>query len=215
MHDVPGNWRHAYEEALKQFQAHPNPARMAENSGASFEGQEEGYFTLRYCGEEYTVSYPEGRITHASGQEKEVPKSVQICILLYMVQALPVVKGKEWKTFKDLPQGYHHWMPFVNEALDPLVKGFGNDAASFQKAAASLGGQPIDIGDMGYEFQMLPRIDLQVIFWAGDEEFPPKANILFNERCVMQLDTATLYMLGIDLSRRLLHRAGRLAGLGS
>lgn len=211
MHDVPGNWRHAYEEALKQFQAHKNPARMAESSGALFQGGEEGYFTLRYCGEDYTISYPEGKITNASGREAEVPKSVQICILLYMVQALPVPKGKEWKTFKDLPQGYHHWMPFVNEALDPLVKGFGSDLASLKSAAQSLGGRPVDIGDVGYEFQMLPRINLQVIFWVGDEEFPPKANILFNESCVMQLDTATLYMMGIDLSRRLLHRAGKLA----
>lgn len=213
MQDVPGNWRHAYEEALKQFQRQPNPYRVAENTGAAFQpepGGKQGRFSLSYCGEEYVISYPEGRIYPAGDPQGEVPPSVQTCILLYMAQAVPIPRGQGWKTFKDLPQGYHHWAPFVLEALDPLVKGFGNDLAALARAAQALGGRPVAAGDAGYEFAVLPRIDLQVIMWAGDDEFPPKANILFNETCVMQLDTATLYMIGIHLSRRLLHQAGKL-----
>ncbi|HHW07067.1 MAG TPA: DUF3786 domain-containing protein [Clostridia bacterium] len=215
MNDVPGNWRPAYEEALRQFQKQPNPHRMAENTGASFQGDpggEKGRFVLTYCGADYYISYPEGKITAAADETARVPASVQTCILLYMAQAVPVPKGEAWKTFKDLPQGYHHWAPFVLEALEPLVKGFGHDLDAFASAAEALGGRRIAAGDQGYEFAVLPRIDLQVILRAGDEEFPPQANILFNENCVMQLDTATLYMIGIDLSRRLLHQARKLEG---
>src|SRR5690606_23976614 len=120
-----------------------------------------GRFSLSYCGEEYVISYPEGRIYPAGDPQGEVPPSVQTCILLYMAQAVPIPRGQGWKTFKDLPQGYHHWAPFVLEALDPLVKGFGNDLAALARAAQALGGRPVAAGDAGYEFTVLPRIDLQ------------------------------------------------------
>ncbi|NLC76333.1 MAG: DUF3786 domain-containing protein [Clostridia bacterium] len=210
MDDVAGNWSHAYEEALKRYRELTRPKRIAENAGASYQGTgEQGQFTLGYCGEDYVVTYPEGSIHPASGEGK-VPTSVKICILLYMAQAVPLPEREDWKTFKDLPQGYHHWAPFVVEALDPLVEGFGSDLEAFKLAGESLGGIPVAMGDLGFRFQVLPRIGLQVIVWAGDKEFSPKANILFNGNSVMQADTATLYMLGIDLARRLLCRAGKL-----
>lgn len=217
MNDVAGNWNHAYEEALKGFRELTRPKRIAENTGAAYQGDDEkGQFTLRYCGEDYIITYPEGAIRPSSGGG-EMPISVQICILLYMIHGVPSPERDDWRTFKDLPQGYHHWAPFVYEALDPLVEGFGFDLEAFKKAGEALEGTPISMGDVGFQFQVLPRIGLQVMLWAGDEEFPPRANILFNGNCVMQVDTATLYMIGIDLSRRLLHRAGKLSeieGLG-
>ena len=211
MDDVAGNWNHAYEEALKGFRELTKPKRIAENTGASYQGDsQQGQFMLRYCGEDYVITYPSGDIRPSSGEGK-LPVSVRICILLYMAHAVPLPERQDWKTFKDLPQGYHHWAPFVYEALDPLINGFGSDLESFKRAGESLDGTPVPMGDLGFQFQVLPRVGLQVMLWAGDKEFPPKANILFNGNCVMQLDTATLYMIGIDLSRRLLHRSGKLA----
>jgi hypothetical protein len=30
-------------------------------------------------------------------------------------------------------------------------------------------------------FQVLPRVAMQLCLWEGDEEFPPEANVLFDE----------------------------------
>jgi hypothetical protein len=58
---------------------------------------------------------------------------------------------------------------------------FGPDVSLLVKAAEKLGGRAIDAGDAGFEFAVFPRVPIQLILWEGDEEFPPEANILFDD----------------------------------
>ena len=45
-------------------------------------------------------------------------------------------------------------------------------------AAAALGGHPVGGGDAAFDFDVLPRLRLRVIWHAGDEEFSPSATLL-------------------------------------
>ena len=70
---------------------------------------------------------------------------------------------------------------FVKRAIDPLKSVFGKDPHGLAQAAQRLGGKAIEYGDAAFEFSALPKVPLQIILWEGDEEFPPEANILFDE----------------------------------
>ena len=43
-----------------------------------------------------------------------------------------------------------------------------------------MNGRAIEPGDAGFEFNILPRVPLQLVLYAADEEFPAEANILFD-----------------------------------
>ncbi len=87
-----------------------------------------------------------------------------------------------------------------------LVQTLGNDLGAFAAAAEATGGERIDVGDCGYAFQSLPRIRLAVVYWRGDEEFPPQAQVLFDAAASHYLPVDGLALLGSDLVRRLLKR---------
>ena len=71
-------------------------------------------------------------------------------------------------------------------------------------AAETVGGVKIDVGDCGYAFQVLPRVQLAIVYWLGDEEFPPQAQVLFDAAASHYLPVDGLALLGSDLVRRLL-----------
>ncbi|HBI26873.1 MAG TPA: hypothetical protein DDY25_03980, partial [Peptococcaceae bacterium] len=45
------------------------------------------------------------------------------------------------------------------------------------------------------------------IFWVADEEFPARANMIFDASASHYLSTAALYVLGSVVARRLLKTA--------
>jgi hypothetical protein len=36
-------------------------------------------------------------------------------------------------------------------------------------------------GDAGYEFNLIGGYKMQILVWAGDDEFPPNAQILYSD----------------------------------
>ena len=48
-----------------------------------------------------------------------------------------------------------------------------------------IGAEKISNGDAGYEFEFLNDLKLRFILWAGDDEFPPSAQILFSDNFPM------------------------------
>ncbi|MGB9791761.1 MAG: DUF3786 domain-containing protein [Thermacetogeniaceae bacterium] len=41
------------------------------------------------------------------------------------------------------------------------------------------------------------------MLWLGDEEFPATANMVFDSAAPSHLSTASLYVLGVNVTRRL------------
>jgi hypothetical protein len=76
--------------------------------------------------------------------------------------------------------------------------------AAFRAGAERLGGTPIEIGNAGYAFQVLPRVHLGAVFWLGDEDFPSRASILFQDSATHYMSTDGLAVLGSHLVSALL-----------
>jgi len=61
-----------------------------------------------------------------------------------------------------------------------VEKKLGNDAATFLEKGRLIGGRPIDFGDAGLEFLVLPRVQIAYVLWEADDEFPARSRILFD-----------------------------------
>ncbi|NLC76329.1 MAG: DUF3786 domain-containing protein [Clostridia bacterium] len=201
----------ALEGILPAFQQQ-DPQRLAERSGAAFTAVgSSGVFHLKYLGDEMEICFPTGEAVNKTAGG-EVSAKDRIVLIKYLLNAVPVPERDEWKTFKELSAAPHHWNVLIPEAIEALTKGFGNDLKAFEQAALRLEGEPVKLGDRGYRYYVLPRIPIQIGIWEADEEFPPKASILFNAAAQLQADTATLFSLGIALVRKLLYLAGKRSG---
>jgi len=152
--------------------------RLSARSG--FDLPDQGALRIPFLNRLYRLSCPGLEFTDASTDNKEVPLQEQVLILHYLQADMPAGSSGGWVAYREIPGATFYFGAFVKRAVDPLKKTFGQDIAGFGRAAARLRGEPLEIGDAGYEFRVFPKIPVRMLLYAGDEEFPAEANILFD-----------------------------------
>ena len=101
-------------------------------------------------------------------------------ILHYLLADPMPPPGGNWVAYREIPGAAFYFSAFSKRALQPMIKTFGQNVDGLIQAAGQLGGTGIEPGDAGFEFNLFPRISLQLILWLGDDEFSADANILFD-----------------------------------
>lgn len=199
-----------HQEARQVFLT-KNFAEMAENGGGMLDSST-GDILITYL----------HRVCRVNKQAEVIPENPEFllsknevtCILQYLAKASGLPLRNKWISFLELPEGEHHFVPFQNDAMKPLAEKFGSDLAAFSRIANNLGGKPISMGDVAFSLPVLPKLPLAVALWEGDEEFSPKANVLFDGVAPTCLTTAGLWVLGIEVVGRFI-KENRLSYLGS
>jgi hypothetical protein len=163
--------------ARAQLSAEPCE-RLSARSG--FEPADPGALRIPFLNRRYRLSCPGLEFTDASADDKEVPLQEQVLILHYLQADGPAGPPGEWVAYREIPGAAFYFGAFVKRAVDPLKKAFGQDIAGFGRAAVRLRGEPLEVGDAGHEFRVFPKIPVRLVLYAGDEEFPAEANILFD-----------------------------------
>ena len=59
-----------------------------------------------------------------------------------------------------------------------------------------IGGQKISMGDSGYKFEFMNDLHMYFILWAGDEDFPPSAQILFDDNFPLAFTAEDIAVVG-------------------
>ncbi len=187
-----------------------NPKRLENRTGAQHfvEAAHEGLI-VPYFGQPRRVSWPEVRISPGEGQ-KDIPLTEQILILHYLLHASGEPLTGRTIDFRQVPEGGFYWSAFVSRAKTPLLSTFGHDLALYTKVAASLGGEPLPLGDAAARFQAFPRVPVTHVLWGGDEEFPPEASILYDETIPGYLPTEDIAALSGASVYRLMAAAYQL-----
>lgn len=88
---------------------------------------------------------------------------------------------------EDLKDGRHFFKGTHELPLGDIARKYGSDRELFLRRAIELGGRPLGFGDASVEFLPLPRIPLTLILWLGDEEFPARADVLFDSSAEKQV----------------------------
>ncbi len=196
----------AYHETVKRFVG-ADPVDVVARSGASYQN---GLYTIDYLHTTYRVD-EKGIVYKEDRPGKEVPFNDRTLILQYLCEASGLPPRGRWLSFLELPEGEHHYVPFQTDATKPLAQTFDGHLEEFKLAAKFLGGSEINLGDMSFEIPALPKLPLAVVLWE-DDEFPARSNILFDSVASTHLTTAALYMLGIELARKLIAHYDRDKG---
>ena len=64
--------------------------------------------------------------------------------------------------------------------LTRLAKWFTGRGNHFLAAGRKLGGEPLEYGDVSLRLYPFPCMPIHIILWHGDEEFPERADLLFD-----------------------------------
>jgi hypothetical protein len=121
---------------------------------------------------------------------RPIGEKEQGLVLHYLVHGAGVVLPQgELIDFIQIPDAAFYGEPFRKRAEIPLERAFGDRAEDLIEAARPLGGKPVAIGDAAVEVQALPLVPVTLVMYEGDEEFPPKAKVLFRENVTSLLPT--------------------------
>ena len=182
-----------------------DPYRLAEMTGASYQPIEgdKGEFSLLLWDRPVMVFFPDLSIFQSPSFEPVSPIN-QALLLYYFTTADGTPPSGEWISFSELPDGRFYNQAFQGYTGHELSKFFQNDHPSFEQAARLLGGTPQNLGDSSFSFKVLPRVDLLVVYWQGDEDIPASFQILFDASAKNYLPTDAYAILGSKLTQRLL-----------
>ncbi len=160
---------------------HLNPKRLENRTGAQHfvEAAQEGLI-VPYFGQARRITWPEVGVTPGNGQGKFPSRSRSSSSTTCSTPRENLLTGRTID-FRQVPEGGFYWSAFVSRAQKPLLSTFGHDLPLYVKVAATLGGEPLPLGDAAARFMAFPRVPITHVLWGGDEEFAPEATILFDE----------------------------------
>lgn len=186
-----------------------SPAAIALHSGAELvqkpAGQER--LTLSYLSDDYTITYPDFEVYYG-GTDEPIYPFLQAILLAYLQTADGTPRAHRWVSFRELPNGQFYHRAFQGYTGNLLSRELGNNLAAFKKGAKPLAEVHLsDYGDAAYSFQVLPRVYMAAIYWLGDEEFAPRANILFDRAASHYMTIDGLAVIGSQLTGKILRGA--------
>ncbi len=137
-------------------------------------------FSVKLLGREFLISHPEYALAAPDGGPLP-PLPAQTFLLRYLLECEDVAWAGTWKTFREMPWGELYIKPYTGRVLTRAAFTFGTRLEAFCRAAEKLGGVKIPHGDAGYQFCLIGGYRMQILAWAGDEEFPPNAQVLYSD----------------------------------
>ena len=137
-------------------------------------------FTVRLLGRTFAITHPEYTITAEDGGSIP-PLPTQTFLLRYLLECKDVAWNGQWKTFREMPWGEMYIKPYTGRVLTRAAFTLGTRIDAFRAAAEKMGAETVSHGDAGYQFELVGGYRMQILAWAGDEEFPPNAQVLYSE----------------------------------
>jgi len=179
------------QETLKGIE----PGDLAERCGGTVcdDGIKLSLFTTSLC-----ISVPGFEVQSEEGVLCR--EETQLLILDYLTHrestAPSPVTSPDWIGFQELPNGAFYVKAFRSYTSTVLLERLDGNTDRFSRACESFGGASFSLADASYSFRALPSVNLALVWWAGDEEFPAHANVLFDRAAAAALPVDGMAALG-------------------
>jgi hypothetical protein len=176
--------------------------------GAEFRADPEtdtGMLSLPFLGDDVEIRVPEFDF----GADSTLPPHVRALLIYHLAKSDGSVPTGDWCAFADLPNGRFYSRAFQGYTGDALVRRLHGTADGLSDTLALLGGRPASRdelttnADAAWVVDALPRVPVAVLWWDADDEFPARAELLFDRTASNHLPTDGCAVLGSWLTSRL------------
>ena len=163
-----------YEEKFRALNPEEALSRLP---SVRWDGKE---FVVGLLGRVYAIRHPDYAICALdNGSAPTLP--AQTFLLRYLLESRETAWGGQWKTFREMPWGEMYIKPYTGRVLTRAAFTFGTRIDAFRAACEKMGAVKLNHGDAGYQFELVPGYQMQLLVWEGDEEFPPNAQVLYSD----------------------------------
>ena len=158
-----------------------------------------------YCvtawGEQYAVYPNSARIEMVRGSGKP-HDYFYVFLVNYMLSKKSVTSVGEWISVKDLPGGVTFFRGPHEIPTQAVTQSYGNDLDLLKKRCEELGGTGLDLADCSYSFDIIGNMQIALLYWQGDEDFPAEAGVLI-DKSIMDTPLDVVYALLCDACMRI------------
>ena len=186
-----------------------HPTDVCNRSEAIYHPSREG-FVLAVYNEKYLVLPQLRKILRMEGNDQpvdeELPFFLSLMILAYLLEAKEVKPSHTWVSGKDLKGGATFFRGPHGLDVRDLEERYGRNPEAFLRAGRELGGSEVLFGDKGFSLEVFPKVPMAYVLWKGDEEFPPRVNVLFDSTIQDHLPLDVIWCMVTETTRRLVER---------
>lgn len=169
-----------------------------------------GCYLIEVWAEPWEISPARKTILRLEQPGEPISVEMGVAVLAYLLGAKDIPLSGEWVSEKDLPGGEMFFRGPHSIPANLVAQRFGSDLEGFCRACELLKGSAVDgHADASYRFRILPRVPVEVLFWAADEEFEAQAQLLFDRTVHAHLPLDVVFGIGLEVCARL---AGRKSG---
>jgi hypothetical protein len=195
-----------YLKALESAQAVLLTSDLKERcrvAGAEWKPSEQGgTIYLPYFHDTCSITIPRFEFS-LKGKNGSVNLVNKILVLHYLNGVKDIFCANKLISFKQVPSGEFYYPAFVRRSIEPLLKTFADKHEAFKTIAEGLGGEPVDLGNMGIKISVVPHVPITLVLWFGDDEFSPDLQILFDSSIAEFLSTEDIAVLSQEVMIRM------------
>ncbi len=190
------DYKEAFRIAAEKLKA-ANPLHLARMAGATLIEDDElaPWIELHYLARPIKVTVSPEVEVEATDEGRELSHPEKGLILHYLLTAAGAEPTGEQITFRQVPGGISYHAAFLRRARDPLIMVFGDRPERLLELGPMIGGRPGDFGDVSVVVKALPRVEIILVLWKGDDEFGPEGNILFDANITDYLPSEDIAMI--------------------
>lgn len=197
-----------YEKACEDWKVRLLPVKHSELTRKLPELKDKGeYFEITHFGRVYRIIKATFDIEAEDGDPISVDARLNIYTLLWYCKYGASNSGI-WVPFRELYLANVFEKAFREHILEPFAETFEGMPEEFMKAGIKMGGLSLNAGDAGIMIDAFSCIPMKIIFWDGDEEFPPKVNILFDKASTDFIHPESIVTIAMEAYRRFVEISG-------
>ncbi|MCL4475200.1 MAG: DUF3786 domain-containing protein [Nitrospirae bacterium] len=177
-----------------------DPGEVCRRTDATFDPAE-GLYMLKSFGKDFSVSPRERKIfSHSPGGEiflQRLGYFFRLSITGYLAIAKDVSPTGRLVNPMNMKSGQLFFRGSHVLPLDRVAEKYGNDRDGFLKRGEELGGERLGYGDASMRLLPLSRVAVVPILWTTDDEFPARADLLFDSSCEVQLPIDVIWSIAM------------------
>jgi len=190
----------AGENKAWELLAASDPAPVCARAGVGFDPGD-GTYLIPSFGRVFIVD-PAGRLIFSREPEgenflKRYAYFFRLSVLWYLVKAAPVCPSGSLVKPSGLPGGEIFFKGSHVLPLAALAAKYAARPEAFLAAGDALGGTPAAYGDAAFVLSPLPKVPTTVLLWTADDEFPARADLLFDATCSQHLPLDILWSVAM------------------
>lgn len=190
----------AGESKAWELLAASDPKGVCERAGVQFDAGD-GAYRVPSFGRLFSVHPGERAIRNLEPEGEVFLKRFayffRLSVLWYLVKATAARPTGLLVKPSGLPGGEIFFKGSHVLPLDALAAKYASRPEAFLAAGAALGGKPVPYGDAALELPAFPKVPTTAILWTADDEFPARADLLFDATSPQHLPLDVLWSIAM------------------